>query len=62
MALSKPIGSSCLSALEPLPLDGPFAIDAAFQDDNESEKVNLSIGVYRHEDSQPWLLPSVAEV
>ncbi|KAL9575851.1 hypothetical protein ACKAV7_000014 [Fusarium commune] len=54
-------GKSCLSRLQPLPLDPVFALDAAFKLDNDSRKVNLGIGVYRDDDGQAMLLSSVRE-
>ncbi|KAJ3537005.1 hypothetical protein NM208_g6483 [Fusarium decemcellulare] len=50
---------SHFSDLAPIALDGPFALDKAFQADTREAKVNLSIGVYRGEDGSPWMLSSV---
>ncbi|XP_030386257.1 aspartate aminotransferase, cytoplasmic [Scaptodrosophila lebanonensis] len=36
-----------------------FALTQAFKDDLSSNKVNLSVGAYRTDDGQPWVLPVV---
>lgn len=39
-----------------------FALIKAFQDDAYPEKVNLSVGAYRTDESKPWVLPVVRKV
>ncbi|BDD59436.1 hypothetical protein MAP00_004644 [Monascus purpureus] len=53
---------SRFSSLSEYPLDEPFALNAAYFKDSDSDKVNLGIGVYRTEDGDPWPLPVVEEV
>ncbi|EDW01868.1 aspartate aminotransferase, cytoplasmic isoform X2 [Drosophila grimshawi] len=36
-----------------------FALTQAFKDDDNTKKVNLSVGAYRTEEGQPWVLPVV---
>lgn len=45
-----------------LPADEVFALTADFKNDKLPNKVNLGQGVYRDENCQPWVLPSVKEV
>ena len=45
-----------------LPRDEAFAITADFKADSHPKKVSLGAGVYRDENSQPWVLPSVKAV
>lgn len=45
-----------------LPRDEAFAITADFTVDNDTRKVSLGAGVYRDENSKPWILPSVKAV
>ncbi|CAI6270221.1 unnamed protein product [Periconia digitata] len=42
-----------------LPRDEAFAITLDFQSDPTPEKVSLGAGVYRDENSEPWILPSI---
>ncbi|PSK46506.1 hypothetical protein B9Z65_5474 [Elsinoe australis] len=44
-----------------LPADEVFALTADFKNDKFPNKVNLGQGVYRDENTQPWVLPSVKE-
>ncbi|KAH7141053.1 aspartate aminotransferase [Dactylonectria macrodidyma] len=53
--------SSLFSGFEPTPLDGPFALDAAYRKDMHKEKVNLGIGAYRDDQGKPWVLSAVKE-
>lgn len=39
-----------------------FAVSAAFREDTHPEKVNLSVGAYRTEEGNPWVLPVVQSV
>ncbi|XP_066582586.1 aspartate aminotransferase, cytoplasmic [Prorops nasuta] len=39
-----------------------FALQKAYVDDNNENKVNLSIGAYRTSEGQPWVLPVVKKV
>lgn len=36
-----------------------FALTQAFKEDGDPNKVNLSVGAYRTDDGQPWVLPVV---
>ncbi|KEY74650.1 hypothetical protein S7711_08417 [Stachybotrys chartarum IBT 7711] len=48
-----------LAAVPELPRDEAFAITADFKADTHPKKVSLGAGVYRDENSKPWILPSV---
>ncbi|KAL1861095.1 hypothetical protein Plec18170_001610 [Paecilomyces lecythidis] len=48
-----------LESLPELPRDEAFAITADFNADTDPRKVSLGAGVYRDENSKPWILPSV---
>ncbi|XP_029465960.1 aspartate aminotransferase, cytoplasmic [Rhinatrema bivittatum] len=39
-----------------------FKLTADFREDNDKRKVNLGVGAYRTDDSQPWVLPVVKKV
>ncbi|XP_049576608.1 aspartate aminotransferase, cytoplasmic [Syngnathus scovelli] len=39
-----------------------FKLSADFRDDSHPQKVNLGVGAYRTDDSQPWVLPVVKKV
>ncbi|XP_019718163.1 aspartate aminotransferase, cytoplasmic-like [Hippocampus comes] len=39
-----------------------FKLSADFREDNHPQKVNLGVGAYRTDDSQPWVLPVVKKV
>lgn len=39
-----------------------FKLTADFRDDKDPKKVNLGVGAYRTDDSQPWVLPVVRKV
>lgn len=51
-----------LGDLPVLLLPESFALTAAYNDDQFPNKVNLGQGVYRDNNCQPWVLPSVREV
>ncbi|KAH6681129.1 aspartate aminotransferase [Plectosphaerella plurivora] len=51
--------ASRFSSLQPAPLDGVFALDAAYRKDAHEPKVNLGIGAYRDDEGQPWQLGAV---
>lgn len=51
-----------LEELPVLPVAESFALTAAYNADSFPDKVNLGQGVYRDENSQPWVLPSVLSV
>lgn len=51
-----------LGSIEILPLDEAFALTAEFEADEFPQKVSLGAGVYRDEESRPWVLPSVKKV
>ncbi|EFX06679.1 aspartate aminotransferase [Grosmannia clavigera kw1407] len=44
------------------PLDEIFAVNGAYVADTDATKVNLSVGVYRTNDGQPWPLPTIEAV
>ncbi|KAJ5358883.1 uncharacterized protein N7496_011296 [Penicillium cataractarum] len=48
-----------LGDLPVLPLPESFALTAAYNEDSFPNKVNLGQGVYRDNNCQPWVLPSV---
>ncbi|KAJ5546652.1 hypothetical protein N7494_004237 [Penicillium frequentans] len=50
---------SSLEDMPVLPLAESFALTAAYNADSFPDKVNLGQGVYRDENSRPWVLPSV---
>lgn len=54
--------SSILNDLPVLPSAESFALTEAYNLDTFPEKVNLGQGVYRDEECQPWVLPSVRSV
>jgi aspartate aminotransferase, cytoplasmic len=43
-------------------VDEIFALQHAYQNDVNSNKVNLGIGVYRTDEGDPWVLPTVRKV
>jgi hypothetical protein len=45
-----------------LPRDESFAITADFNADTYPGKISLGAGVYRDENSKPWVLPSIEAV
>jgi aspartate/tyrosine/aromatic aminotransferase len=51
-----------LSQIPVLERDEAFAITADFTADQDPRKVSLGAGVYRDENSKPWILPSVKKV
>ena len=51
-----------LSECHALPRDEAFAITADVLADSHPNKVSLGAGVYRDENSKPWILPSVKAV
>lgn len=53
--------SSWLSPITQAPPDAIFGVAAAFKADVHPDKMNLSVGAYRDEDGQPWVLPVVRE-
>ena len=42
-----------------VPIDEAFALLASYSADSDPAKVSLGIGVYRDDNGQPWVLPSV---
>jgi aspartate aminotransferase, cytoplasmic len=55
------MSSNLADAIE-LPRDEAFSITADFLADDYPNKVSLGAGVYRDENAQPWILPSVKAV
>ncbi|XP_012687712.1 aspartate aminotransferase, cytoplasmic [Clupea harengus] len=54
-----------MSLFAEVPLAAPvavFKLSADFRDDKDPKKVNLGVGAYRTDDSQPWVLPVVKKV
>ncbi|KAJ5641884.1 pyridoxal phosphate-dependent transferase [Penicillium lividum] len=60
-ALKESSRDSLFSGLSPTPTDEPFAVNGAYIQDTNSEKVNLGIGVYRTAEGSPWPLRVVEE-
>lgn len=54
--------SADLASLPLLPYDEAFALTQEFVSDVHPLKVSLGAGVYRDEQSKPWVLPSVRMV
>ncbi|GAB7353469.1 hypothetical protein MBLNU459_g3925t1 [Dothideomycetes sp. NU459] len=52
---------SRFEGLDVCPLDEAFALTAEFNADQNENKINLGAGVYRTNDSKPWVLPVVQE-
>ncbi|KAL4937094.1 hypothetical protein BDV06DRAFT_232798 [Aspergillus oleicola] len=50
-----------LASIPELPRDEAFAVTADFKADTHPQKVSLGAGVYRDDNSKPWVLPSVRE-
>lgn len=48
-----------LDLLKPVPTDEIFTLLGQYLQDPHPDKVNLSVGVYRTDDSKPWILSSV---
>lgn len=61
ISLQPPPSQSWLDALKPVPTDEIFTLLGQYLQDPVEEKVNLSVGVYRTDDSKPWVLDSVAQ-
>jgi hypothetical protein len=53
---------SLFSDLRPLGTEGPFALEALFNADLDSRKVNLIIGAYRDDQGVPWQPLALIEV
>ncbi|KAJ3353162.1 Aspartate aminotransferase, cytoplasmic [Entophlyctis luteolus] len=51
--------SSVFVAVPNCPTDLIFALDGAYSADTHPKKVNLTIGAYRDENGDPWILPVV---
>lgn len=51
-----------LGDLPVLPQPESFALTAAYNEDSSPNTVNLGQGVYRDNNCQPWVLPSIREV
>ena len=54
--------SSLFSDLSVIPLDPHYALKELFAADNDAKKVILGSGVYRDDNSKPWVLPAVKKV
>lgn len=54
--------ASIFSKLEICPLDSTYALKELFLADDDARKVLLGAGVYRDNDSRPWVLPVVKKV
>lgn len=44
------------------PEDPIYSLMEAYESDQSSQKVDLSVGAYRDENGQPWILPVVQKV
>ncbi|KAM9326111.1 aspartate aminotransferase, cytoplasmic [Gastrophryne carolinensis] len=53
---------SIFSSVPMAPPVAVFQLTADFRADGDSRKVNLGVGAYRTDDSQPWVLPVVKKV
>lgn len=53
---------SSFSALNAIPLDSIYNLKELFAADKHKEKVILGSGVYRDDNSRPWVLPTVKSV
>ncbi|KAM3913355.1 aspartate aminotransferase, cytoplasmic [Leptodactylus fuscus] len=56
------MASSIFSSVPQAPPVAVFKLTADFRADSDSRKVNLGVGAYRTDDSQPWVLPVVKKV
>nr|BAM10994.1 aspartate aminotransferase 1 [Buergeria buergeri] len=54
--------ASIFSSVPQAPPVAVFKLTADFRADSDSRKVNLGVGAYRTDDSQPWVLPVVKKV
>lgn len=54
--------SSFFEHLSPVPLDAVYSLKEGFSAVNSESKLILGSGVYRDEELQPWVLPSVKKV
>jgi aspartate aminotransferase len=54
--------NSSFSALEFIPLDPHYTLKKLFAADNYEKKVILGSGIYRDDNSKPWVLPTVKKV
>ncbi|XP_069610096.1 aspartate aminotransferase, cytoplasmic [Ranitomeya imitator] len=54
--------SSIFASVPQAPPVAVFKLTADFRADGDSRKVNLGVGAYRTDDSQPWVLPVVKKV
>ncbi len=54
--------ASIFSKLDICPLDSTFALKELVLADDDARKVLLGAGVYRDDDSRPWVLPVVKKV
>jgi len=50
---------SLFASLSEIPLDPHYALKELFQSDTDPKKVILGSGLYRDDDSKPWVLPTV---
>ena len=53
---------SSFSHLRSVPLDAIYSLKETFLADSNENKIILGSGVYRDDQSQPWVLPSVQKV
>ncbi|KAI1811230.1 aspartate aminotransferase [Poronia punctata] len=56
---SVPTDQSLFSSLSTIPLDPHYALKELFHSDTHPKKVILGSGLYRDDNSKPWVLPSV---
>ena len=51
---------ACLwNGVSPMPADPILGVKEAYKRDTSDKKINLSVGAYRDDQGQPWVLPSV---
>jgi aspartate/tyrosine/aromatic aminotransferase len=50
---------SLFASLSDIPLDPHYALKELFHSDTDPEKVILGSGLYRDDNSKPWVLPTI---
>lgn len=54
--------ASSFSSLDIIPLDPHYTLKKLFAADTYEKKVILGSGIYRDDNSKPWVLPTVKKV
>lgn len=60
--MSESTPPSSFSHLNLVPLDPHYTLKKLFAADDNENKVILGSGIYRDDNSQPWVLPTVKKV